>query len=202
MHDGTDSSLNSADVALHVNLSQIRFAQSRIALVEQVLSLGIGKPSRPDRGAAVTNKVLGARQNAQRVTEIVALEAPDCGFSQGPSELWRFPKPFVGSAPSFIAWNRDAGSKRPIDAGGAHFFCRHPRGAFNQLRIARAAQTNVVRKEHRAQDVVMTVHSICSVELGNAETSLKCVLLIAITHVSPGSEAVARLGVGASAAQE
>jgi hypothetical protein len=66
----------------------------------------------------------------------------------------------------------------------------------DQRGIARAAQPDIMREDHRAQNVVVPVHGVDAVEQRNLQARFQGALLIAVDQVGPGFQAVAFLGVG------
>ncbi len=108
---------------------------------------------------------------------------------------------FVGAAPARILRHGDAGREGPLDAGGAHFLGGDALHLLHQRRIARAAEADVMREDHRAEDVVVPVHGVDAVEQRDLQARVPGVLLQAVVEVGPGLEAVAFLGVGTAAAE-
>src|SRR4051812_21757193 len=146
--------------------------------------------------------MFGTGEDAQRAAEVAALKASDRRFAQVARQLGRFAEAFIRSPPPLVARDRDAWRERPLDAGGAHLFGRHARGALDEARVARAAQTYVVREDGRAEHVAVAVHRVYAVENRDAEPSLDGARLVLVVNVRPGFEAVAGLRVGVAAAQE
>ena len=129
------------------------------------------------------------------MAEIVLLQTSDGRSAETLGQFRRFAKAFISASPSFVAWHRDAGSKRPVEAGRPNFFTRDAGCAFHQSGIARAPQADVVREHHRIQHIVVSVHGINAKKNWNCQTSLQRLSLKSVVHVGPGFEAVARLWI-------
>ena len=138
-------------------------------------------------------KCLAQASTDERIAQPLALQAADRRFAELGDEVRIFGEAFVGAAPALVARHRDAGGEGPMDARGADLFRRDAADFFDQLRIARAAQADVVREDHRAEHVVVAVHGVDAVENRDAEPRLERLLLAAVVGVGPGFEAVARL---------
>src|SRR6267142_1969805 len=136
------------------------------------------------------------------MVEVVSLESAHRSLTQSERKFRRLTETLIGAAPSFIARHSHAGSKRPVDPGGPHFFGRDAGRAFNQTGITRASEADVVREDHCPENIVMSVDCIDTIEQRNCKSSLQGMSLIAVVHVGPGLQAVSRLRIGAAATEE
>jgi hypothetical protein len=202
-HDGPDPGADGRDVALHVNLAQFPLRQTHVALVEPPALLRVRtRHPRPPDGAAVRRVMLGAREDAQRVTQVCALKPADGRLAQHSRQLRRLAEPLVSPAPTLVARDGDARREGPVDARRADLHRGDARRLFDEARAARAAEPDVVREDHGAEDVVMAVNSIDAVEQRYGQTRLERARLVVVVHVGPVLEAVPGLGVAVAAAEE
>ena len=145
-HDRTDSRAYGGNVSLQMDLAQRLFVQARVALIQQMRSDGAAPISR----AAIADVVLGASQDRQRVGQIVALQTAHGRRAQILDALGFLGVAFVSAAPADVARHRNARRETPVDSSGADFHRRDALDLFDQPRIARAAQPDVVRENNRA----------------------------------------------------
>ena len=86
------------------------------------------------------------------------------------------------------------GRERPLDSGGANFFGGDSLHLLDERGIARAAEADVVREDHRAQHVVVAVHGVDAVEDRDLQARLLGARLEAVVEVGPGLQGVPFLG--------
>ena len=195
-HDGPHARLDRRDVALQVNAAQGGFIDARIALIEAPAPL-----RGAERGAAVAGKMFGAGQDGKRVGQVRALEAAHRRASHFLHQLRVFGETFVRAAPTYILRHRDARREHPLDAGGADFLGGDSLHSFHQRGVARASHPDVLRKDDRAQHVVVPVHRVDAVQDRDLEPRVGGVPLEPVVEIGPRLQAVAFLGVGGTAAQ-
>ncbi len=162
-HDGSDARGNGGEIALHVNAAQRCFVDAGVALIQKFLSWTTGA----EAGAAIAHIMFGAGQNGVRIGETFALEAADGGCAQLRYQLGIFREAFIGAAPTDVLRDRHAGREDPLDTGGSHFLGGDFADLLDQGGVARRAQADVLREDHGAQDVVMSVNGVDAVEQGD-----------------------------------
>jgi hypothetical protein len=119
--------------------------------------------------AAVAHEVLRRRQHAAVLRRRASLQAPDGRGAEQHRELRRLAVALVGATPAFVLRHGDARREVPQHAGRGHLQRRDPGGILDQPRIARAAETDVVREDDGAFHVVVTVHRVDAVDQRNRE---------------------------------
>src|SRR6185436_6876766 len=113
---------------------------------------------------AIANKVFRTGKQAQGITEIVALVSAHGRFAECSRKLRIFAKAFVGSTPTFVTRDGDARRERPVDPSCPCFDCSNACGTFDELWIACATETDIVRKERCTENVAVPVNSVDAVE--------------------------------------
>ena len=88
-----------------MNPAQLSLAHARVSLIEQALLIAIRRAG-THRRPAITDKMLGARQDRRRTAEIIPLKTSDRGGAETFGELRRFAKPFISPAPAFVREER------------------------------------------------------------------------------------------------
>ena len=133
-----------------MDIPQFDFTHHRIALIYTVL------------GTAITDKMFrrGNHMSSTKTVCVVTLETDNHFTSIGFNDFWVFGIAFIGSTPSVIAHNRESRSKYPINTGHRHF----KRGGFadltHQRGIVHRPKADFVRKNSRANNIVMAVNGI------------------------------------------
>ena len=178
-----------------MNAAQCGLVDPRIALIET----GFGGAV---RRAAIADEVLGAGQHAQRIVQVVALEAAHRRTGEFAHQLGVFGEAFISAAPADILRDRDAGTEGPLNSRRADLFGGDALHLFDQLGIARAAQPDIVREDDRVEHVVVPVHGVDAVEDRNLEPRVLRARLQAVVEIGPRLQAVAFLGVAAAAAEQ
>src|SRR5690349_10436944 len=135
-------------------------------------------------------------QQAQRIAQVVTLVSTHCRFAECSCKLRIFAKTFVSSAPTFIARDSDTRSESPVDTGRSCFDRSDACGAFDQLWIARAAKTDVVRKESCAENVAVSVNCVDAVENRDAQARVLRTRLQAVVMIGPVDQTVTSLRIG------
>ena len=187
-------------VDLGVALVELHLDVLAVALVAEG-GCALLKFARLGAGAAVADKMLGACHDGQRIVQPFALQTVGHRFAQFADQIWILGKTFVGPSPAFVARDSDAGCERPLDSRRPDFVGRHAAHLFHQFRVARATQADVVRKDHRADHVVVAVDAVDAVEDRDAQPRLERPLLAGVVGISPSFEAVAIVRVGTAAAE-
>ena len=178
-----------------MNLAERRFIHARIALVETLAAAG-----RAECGAAIADVVLGAGQDGKRVRQIGPLESADRRFTKLADHFGILREAFVGSAPPDVLWDGYAGTEGPLDSSSADLLRCDALHFFHQGRIARAAQADMVGKNHGAEHIIVAMHRVDTVEDGDPEAGFFGMRLQTVIKIGPGLQAVAFLGVGVAAA--
>ncbi len=168
---------------------------ARVALVEPGLGGAEGR-------AAIAHEVFGAGQHAERIVETRALEAADGGAGEFTHELGIFGEAFIGAAPADVLRYGDAGTEGPLNSRRADLFGGDALHLLDQLRVARAAQADIVREDHRVEHVVVPVYGVDAVEDRDLEPGVPRTRLQTVVEIGPGLQAVAFLGVGTAAAEQ
>jgi hypothetical protein len=158
--------------------------------------------ARVGRCSTIPREMLGTGQHRFRVGNPIALQPPDRSSPELGNQLVVFGKPFVSPAPAFILWHGNARGKGPVDPGCPHFLCGNPANLLNQLRIARAAQANVVGKDHGTEYIVVPVNGVDPIDQGNAESGLGGLLLTAFVKPRPRFHGVVISRIGTTATQD
>src|SRR5205085_2935328 len=100
------------DVTRQANPPQGRFVHTRVTLVESLAATGGA-----ERGPAIADEMLGAREDGERVREIGSLESAN----RRPGKLGDYPgvfrKTLIGAAPADVLRDRHARRKGPLDSG-------------------------------------------------------------------------------------
>ena len=166
-HDGADAGADRRDVALQVNAPQGGLIDARVSLVEPAAD----RADDPERCAAVADEMLGARQHRERVGQIGGLEPAHRGTGQLAHHRRILRESFVSAAPADILRDCDAWREGPLNTGSANLLGGDSFHLFHQRCVARASQTDIVRKNHRAQNVVVPVYGVDAIEHRNPQTS-------------------------------
>ncbi len=171
LYDGiiaADTHLDGGDVALQMNLAQRGLVDARVTAVQWItLAARTLGHAGSKCGAAVASKMFGARQHRQRILKRVALQASRGSRAQHLHHVGGFAVALIGPAPADVLGNCDTRGKRPIDSSSAHFFGGDASGLLHQCGIARASETDVVRKDHGANHIIVTVHGVDAIQQGN-----------------------------------
>ena len=164
-HDGLRAAGQRAEVALAVDVDELRLRREHDALVDALL------------GAAVGDVVLGRAEDAVEgrqppipvvpavaaIVVVIRVEPHDA-LGDGRRELAdhaRLLRPaLVGPAPPIVAHHREAGTERPVLTRGADRALGRLADLAHQAGVARGAQPDVVREDRRAEDVVVAVHRV------------------------------------------
>src|SRR4051812_7663374 len=125
------------------------------------------------RGTAVTREVFRASQNAQWVAEIVSLESSHCRFAQGSRQLWRFAETLICSPPSFVAGNRNAGRKRPLNTCRSYLFSCNSRSRLDQFWISGTTESDIMRKNCGTENIAVAMHCIDAIYHWDPEPALQ-----------------------------
>ncbi len=184
-HHHLCSSLEGSDIGRQVNLAQSGFIQAGISLVnfecetdyphlpmctrqeeEKHLRASPGRPT-------IAEIVLGCSQHRQRVVQLIALQAFDVGAGKLCHHSAVLSVPLISSAPTDVLGHSNRGSKIPINTGGSQLLCGGAPNAVNQIRITGSSQADIMREDHCAVQIVMTVYSIDPVQDRNTQASLQ-----------------------------
>src|SRR6185369_6888390 len=154
------------------------------------------------RGPAIAHEMFSACQHGQTVIKIALLQTSNRRRAKALGQVGCFAEAFVGSSPSLVARDSDAGRKGPVESRGADLFRRHLRCVFHQSRVARASQTDVVREHDGIQNVVVTMDSIDAEENWNCETGFQSLALKTVVQIGPCLETVSGFWIRAAAAKQ
>jgi hypothetical protein len=142
-----------------VNADEVLFADIRVALIESV------------GGAAIAEKMFCRRCNRsplqQPARTRLALQAQHHRFGVLPYQIRDLRVSFVRTAPPIILRHGEGRTKCPVDAGRRRFRRGRCADTTDQIRIARGAQSDVVRKDRGPDRVVVTVHGVDAEDHGN-----------------------------------
>jgi hypothetical protein len=179
-HDGADAGRDGGAVAGQVDGPEGGLVHLRVALVAAA------------RRPAVGDVVLGAGQDR-------GLVAPDGGRGHLGNELGCLAEALVRPAPALVAGDGDAGREGPANSRRSDLLGRGPGHAFDEARVTRAAEADVVREEDRPDHVVVAVDGVDAVHERDAQAGLEGVRLITVVHLRPaGGRAVGRGGAAAA----
>ncbi len=150
-HHSLDARCDGRSIACRMDILQFGFGRDRIALILAA-------------GAAIANEMLGRRDDLVRTKKAGrarrALQAFDhCACHRG-DDFGVFRIALIGSAPTRIANDRQRWRKGPVDAGDGDLGRGRGADGANQRRIARRAEPDIVRKDCRADDVVVAVQRV------------------------------------------
>ena len=158
-HHSLHIRLQGAVVSGRMPISQDVFGHRRIALIDAI------------RRPAVAYEVLGGRDD-MAIIELVqcarrALQASNHRLPERPNDRWVLTEGFVASSPAGIVDDGKCGSEGPGDTGRAHITRYGLADLLDQIRIARGAQRDIVRIEHRAEQIIVPVHGVRSPDNGD-----------------------------------
>src|SRR5205823_2822370 len=140
-----------------VDLAQLLLADGGVALVDTA-----GR-------AAVTDVVLGAGKHRRLLrAEFLALQASD-HRSVLDGVLGRLAERLVRPAPAVVTHDAETRREVPLRTSARDLFRGGPADLFDQLRVVRGAEADVVREDRRAVNVVVPVHRVDAVDRGDAE---------------------------------
>ena len=71
-----------------------------------------------------------------------------------------FRETLIGTAPAIITRHRDGRRKGPLNSGYQDFLCCCVANLFHEVRVICCPQTNIVRKNRSAKDIIMTVNGV------------------------------------------
>ena len=162
--------------------------QLRVALIERVVAArlrGVGDAG-AERGAAVADVVLGAGEHAASArSRFGALQPAHRGLAELGHQRRVLAEALVRAAPALVARHGHARRERPVDAGRADFGAVSAADLLDQLRVARGAQADVVRKDHGADHVAVAVHGVDAVEERDLQARLEGMGLDVLVHRAP-----------------
>ena len=110
-------------------------------------------------GAAVADEVLGRRNGVGVVLER-ALHAFDVFARVAAHDFRMLGIAFIGAAPAIVAHDGQRRAEHPGDTGRAHGFRGGGADLAHQLRIARCAQSDIVREQRSARHVVVAMDRV------------------------------------------
>src|SRR5258708_19570072 len=93
----------------------------------------------------------------------------------------------VGAAPSDVLRHADRGSECPVNVGGQQLAGRDAPNSLHQIRVARGAEADVVRKDGGSAQVAVAVSRIHAVEKWNAKPAVERFGLAPPNHPRPRS---------------
>src|SRR5689334_17106227 len=114
-----------------------------------------------------------AREHSLRIRQPVPLQASYGSGAQFLYDLWIFAIAFVRAAPPYVLRNCHTRCKSPIDTRRTNLFGRDAANLLDQCGISRAAESDIVRKDHRSQYIVVSVYRVDAVEQWNARLRLE-----------------------------
>src|SRR5262249_18830961 len=114
----------------------------------------------------------------------------------------RFTEAFVGSAPAVVLRHGDTRSEVPVNAGAAHLDRGDAVNFFDERWVARAAEADVMREDHGAEDVAMPMHGVNTVEQRYAKSCSERLLLAVVVRFCPCLGRIAFFRVGVAAAKD
>ncbi len=103
----------------------------------------------------------------------VPLEPAHGGGAEFGNEVGRFAETLVAAAPADVSRDGDARREGPLNAGALDFLGGDAFGFFNEGRVVRGAEADVMWENHRAENVVVAVNGIDAVEERNFQARLQ-----------------------------
>src|SRR5258708_12318067 len=91
----------------------------------------------------------------------------------------------VGAAPSEVLRHADRGGECPVNVGGQQLAGRDAPNSLHQVRVARGAEADVVRKDGGSAQVAVAVSRIHAVEKWNANPTFNRFGLAPPDHLPP-----------------
>ena len=177
-HDRSDAGLDRGLVRREVERPQRRLVTRGVGVVDAV------------GGAAVAQIVLGVGENGEWAAAL--LEPVDVRGAHERGELDRLAERLVGAAPPLVARHGDDRRERKVCADPRRLLGDGARHLFDQRRVARGAEADVVREHGRAVDGARAVHDVEAVDDRDLEAARKRCLAEAVNHVGPASRGVLR----------
>src|ERR1051325_8501187 len=199
-HDRADTRFDRTHITRHVNVSEFLFTDRNVAAIEYVyitLQLRAGA----EFCTAVANEMLRAREYAQRIAQVVSLVSAHGSLAHHARELGRLAETFVSSAPTLVTWHSHARRESPVNTGGPDFGRSDASRAFDEVRIARTAETDVVWEKDGAEHVVVAVHRVDTVKQRDTQTCVLRARLETIVVIGPVNQSIPRLRIGAAATE-
>ena len=145
-HHALHAGLDRAEVARAVHVDHVLQADPGVALVRAV----VGRP--------VADEMLGGRHHV--VVAEVALQPAHVGARIRAHQRTVAGKTFVGASPAGVLRHGERRREHPFDAGGAHRPGGRRADRFDQGRVVRRTQADVVREHRGPEDVVVPVHGV------------------------------------------
>ena len=132
---------------------------------------------------------------AQASTPLGSCSPPACRprTAAAPSSATRYRilgESLVGSSPSLVARDGDAGGEGPVDAGCADLLRGDPADLLDQFRIARGAEADVVGEDDCPENITVTVDRIDAVQQRDLESRPQRALLQPLVQCAPVRAAV------------
>src|SRR5260221_8364267 len=159
-HDRTDTRFNRGDVRRQEQPSEGGFIADGVPLIDAVLR------------ATVSNEMFGATEDIPASGQ--ALLKPSYGGGpQLRDQLRAFTIAFISPPPSLVLSDSDTRSKCPLNGSAGNLFSNHARSLLHQGRIPGGSETNVLREQHSAIDIVVTVHGVDAVHQWDFESRLE-----------------------------
>jgi hypothetical protein len=108
--------------------------------------------------------VFGAGEHALRAAEFAILQPSDRRRPQFSRKIGRFAEGLIRASPALVARRGDRRRERPIRPDAEHFERGDPRCFFDEGRVTRRAEPDVVRKDDRVDDVIVSVNRVETVK--------------------------------------
>ena len=139
-------------------------------------------------GAAVAQVVLGVGEHGERSAAL--LKPVGVGDAHGGRKLGRLAERLVGAAPALVAGDRHHGREGEVGARAGGLFGDGGRDLLDQGRIARGAETDVVRKDDGALHGPDPVNDVQAIDDRDLEAARERGLPEPVDHVGPAGGGV------------
>ena len=163
-------------MAFAVDLAQSGFRARGVALVDAA-------------GAAVADEVLGGGEHLVGGQEAFRaggpLQTSEHAFGEGADDGRIFGVALVGAAPAVVAHHRQGRREGPVDAGGRNLRRGRRADPLQQGGVAGGAETDVVREDGGAEDVVVAMHGVRAPQHGYAGGGRQRRLVMGVGQAQP-----------------